>query len=453
MKRRNFIKLSLAIGAGVFLPEFTYAEDLNLSKINFSTTLNSANNAQTIILFLYGGASQLAGNLTNIEEIETASDNSYYSYFEDNLTLTKNKFWKEAGGEHMEELISSGDMTIFRSCYSKIKRDEGDASHYHRTAENQRGSYDGGEGILTNLAQILHANGAVNEETNMPFVTLEGESEFYSNHGKKISEFLKPAGFSADFANPYSRDERNEIYYTPDEKKDSDYDKEDASLYDKMDAMAQKHNTKREIKTAFSKRIALANFVNTIRDSNTPDLGENAYPKNNDFAKTLETSIKILVKNPDTKVITISAGDGLGGWDDHEQASNYVERIDELFRILKSGMAHIKTEGKAETINIMVFGEFGRNVNLNSAKGWDHGNLQNFYVLGGKGYFNHKGVVGETVVHNESASASTRIYLEPKPNSYWFEPISIAATLYKIYGIENPAVLTGGYGEIMPLFS
>jgi hypothetical protein len=46
-----------------------------------------------------------------------------------------------------------------------------------------------------------------------------------------------------------------------------------------------------------------------------------------------------------------------------------------------------------------------------------------------------------------------RLFLHPKDGTYWFEPISIAATLYKIYGIENPEIMTDNYPEITPLFS
>ena len=82
----------------------------------------------------------------------------------------------------------------------------------------------------------------------------------------------------------------------------------------------------------------------------------------------------MLSKNQDTKVITIGTG-GLGGWDDHNEARDYVTRTESLLRHL--GLRwHIKAEGKEDTINIMVFGEFGRNVNLNSALGWDHGNCR-----------------------------------------------------------------------------
>jgi uncharacterized protein (DUF1501 family) len=120
--------------------------------------------------------------------------------------------------------------------------------------------------------------------------------------------------------------------------------------------------------------------------------------------------------------------------------------MEALFSALKSAMDHIKAENKDTEINIMVFGDFGRNVNLNSALGWDHGNNQNLFLLGGKNYFNHIGVVGETKLNN--TGSLNRLYLVPKEGSAEFEPVSIASTIYKIYGIENPEVLTGGYREI-----
>jgi len=125
---------------------------------------------------------------------------------------------------------------------------------------------------------------------------------------------------------------------------------------------------------------------------------------------------------------------------------DYRSRMEALFNSLKAAMEHLKAEGKDGTINIMVFGDFGRNVNLNSSYGWDHGNLQNFYLFGGKNYFNHLGVVGETQL--EQTGEFDRLYLKPATDSYWFEPYSIAATLYSIYGITNPEYLTDGFGPI-----
>jgi len=454
MKRREFMKLSMALGTAVLLPDVTYSKDLNLNEIIFSTGINNTNQAQTILIFMYGGASQLGGNLTNINEIKEASQSDYDSYFR-GITPTANSCWQEAGGTHMETLLANGDMTLFRCCYSQVREAENNKAHGSCTTQNQKGSFDDDNaGILANLAQILEDNGVVDENTLMPFVTLEGESKFYAEGRLPLEGYLKPVGISEELDNPYSRYSRDWRYYTRDERDIPEYnDGEngfDAALHAKMDMLAQNNNEVGKIKDAFERRSSLDTFIDEISDSVTPELGEDSYPDNNRFADKLETAVKILSKNQDTKVVTIGTG-GLGGWDDHNEARDYVSRTESLFRTLRSAMAHIKAEGKEDTINIMVFGEFGRNVNLNSALGWDHGNLQNFYVLGGKGYFDHKGVVGETVLEN--TGQINRLYLKPKAGSYQFEPLSIAATIYKIYGIENPETLTNNNKEIEQLFS
>lgn len=444
----------MLLGSAVLVPTFTYSKKLNISEIVFSEGIHNANNAQTIIIFQYGGASQLGANLTNLEEINAASQTDY-DYF-GTITKTANSCWGEAGGEHIETLLANGDMTLFRSCYSQVREDNNNKAHGLCTAQNQKGSFDDDNaGILTNLAQVLEAHGIVDENTVMPFITLEGESRFYTEGELPLNSYLKPVALNEDLDNPYSRYERDWRYYT-DEEFDIPYYNEnnesgfDAALHQSMDTLAQSQNNEGKIKDAFSKRAGLGDFIDTISETSTPELGEDAYPENNRFAKRVETAIKVLTNNPDTKVITIGTG-GLGGWDDHNKAKEYVDRSESLFSTLKSAMAHIKAEGKEQQINIMVFGEFGRNVNLNAAEGWDHGNLQNFYVLGGKGYFNHKGIVGETVL--EDQGGNNRLYLKPKPNTYTFEPLSIAATLYKIYGIENPETLTNNNGSINPLFT
>ena len=457
MKRRNFIKLSAIAGTALLMPSFTSAKDLDLSEITFSSELYNQNEAQTIIIYTYGGASQLGGNLSNIDEIKTASQSDYDNYFR-GITPTENNCWQEAGGTHMEQLIADGDMTLFRCCYSKVREETNNKAHGSCTVQNQKGSFDeNSAGIIANLAQVLKEKGIVTEESFMPFVTLEGESKFYIEGHTPLRSFLRPVAISEDIAtsNPYART-RDWRSYTAEERKQAEgvYYKKDAeggfesALSIEMDRLAQQQNQNNKIKEAFAKRPLLDTFIGEISDSTTPQL-DTPYPSNNPFANKIETAIKVLVKNPDTKVITIGTG-GLGGWDDHNDARDYVTRTESLFRTLVSAMAHLKAEGKEENINIMVFGEFGRNVNLNSALGWDHGNLQNFYVLGGKGYFTHKGVVGETVLEN--TGQINRLYLKPKSGTYEFEPLSIAATLYKIYGIENPETLTNGNKEIDKLF-
>jgi len=454
MKRRDFIKLSLASGSAILAPSFGYSAPLDIENIEFSSSTYETNQAQTIIVYLYGGASQLGGNMTNFTEIERYSQNSYRSYFR-GTNLTLHGCWEEAGGVEMEHMIGNGDMTLYRTCYSQVREDAGNKAHGVCTEQNQKGSFetDGG-GVIANIATILHAKGVVNENTLMPFVTMEGESTFYTEGHTALPGYLKPVGINENFDNPYERERwtvRRWTYYSDIEREEDNYNSSDENggfdpaLTNTMDTLAQTHNEAGKIKDGFNKRDSLASFIKGIQNAETPDLGDDAYPENESFAEKLEAAIKLLDNNPDTKIITLGTG-GLGGWDDHNDARDYVSRTEALFRSLRSAMAHIKKLEKEETINIMVFGEFGRNVNLNSAHGWDHGNLQNFYVLGGKGYFTHRGVVGETVVDN--TGSLNRLWLKPRSGTYWFEPLSIAATLYKIYGIENPEILTGGYGTV-----
>jgi hypothetical protein len=447
MKRRGFLKLSLVAGAVLFTPVKGYSKTLNLSEVNFSTAIYNANAAQSIIIFLYGGPSQLAGNLSNIEEIKSKSQSDYDNYFR-GITKTSHECWQEAGGAHMEAMMSSGDMTIFRSCFSQVREDEGNKAHGVCTQQNQKGSFDEeSAGIITNLAQILEYNGVIDEQTIMPFVTMDGESIFYTQGNNPLSAYLRPVGINKDLDNPYARSAmRDWRYYTKEERDDhpDNYRDYDALLHGKMDTLAQENN-QGKIRDAFDKRANLDAFIEEIKTVATPDLKEDAYPTNNRFAENLESAIKILSHNADTKVVTIGAG-GLGGWDDHNDARDYISRSESLFRSLRSAIAHLKEINKIDEVNIMVFGEFGRNVNLNAAQGWDHGNLQNFYLLGGKGYFTHRDVVGETVVSD--TGAINRLYLKPKTTNDAFEPLSIAATLYKIYGITNPEVLTDGNAPV-----
>jgi len=451
MKRRNFIKLSLATYVSLILPTSSRAS-IDFTQVNFDNDVNSANSAQTIMIFMYGGASSLAGNLSNIEEIKSASQSDYDNYFR-GITLTENECWQEAGGSHMEDMLAAGDMTLFRSCYSRVREETNNKAHGSCTIQNQKGSFDEEQGgIVNNLAMILKQQGVIDENTILPFVTLEGESKFYAEGREPLESYLKPVGLDERFTNPYKRYVRDWYRYTSEERTIEGYNRSDdddipgfdPALDGFMNSMAQEHNTNVKIKDAFEKRSSLSDFIDEVSNATTPDLGEQAYP-NSTFAQRLEAAVKIMANNPDTKVITMGTG-GLGGWDDHNDARNYVSRIEELFISLKSAMAHLKALSKENNVSIMVFSEFGRNVNLNSALGWDHGNLQNLYVLGGKNYFTHRGVVGETQVEN--TGSINRLYLKPKVDTEEFEPLSIAATLYKIFGITNPEIMTNGNGAI-----
>ena len=98
---------------------------------------------------------------------------------------------------------------------------------------------------------------------------------------------------------------------------------------------------------------------------------------------------------------------------------------------------------KTDNIVIKVHGDFGRNVNLNNSEGWDHGNNQNLYTLGGAAIRPNKAlgkVVGRTNVFGPANT--NRQYTEPTDGSYEAEPLAIASTVYKYFGAQNPRALT-----------
>jgi len=197
--------------------------------------------------------------------------------------------------------------------------------------------------------------------------------------------------------------------------------------------------------------VTLERFADEIHNIELPD--GVTYPDNNTFADRMKLAMNLLIHNEHTKVVSMGSP-GLGGWDDHSDSlHNYPERMTRLMEAVEAALAHMKAVGKTN-INIVVFGEFGRNVSYNNSEGWDHGNNQNVYWFGGRDYMNHLGIVGET----EIVGSAGRLFTQPKNlgmsnGSYHFQVFSIAATIYKMYGIKNPEILTHGNGEIRDLLA
>lgn len=433
MNRRQFLKLSMWAGCSFLVPSFPrMGRAAPLDDVIFNASIYSANQPQTIMIFLYGGASELGGNFTNYDDFEGLSQNSYSTHFgSSNLDMTANGFWASAGGDIMESMLSAGNLNVLRTCFSQVRWDSDNRSHGSCVAQNQRGSFnEDGPGIFANLARILERNNIIDENTRMPFLTMEGDSAFYATGDYIRNSILEPISINENLDNPFQRG------YERDYSED-------------MDILAQQINPEGKIRDAFAKRAEMEVFIDEIRNIPDPDLGVNNY-EDNGFANKVKTAIKILDYNSDTQAISLGT-DGLGGWDDHNDAENYMNRMQQLFRALNSGIAHIQQLNKKGPINIIVWGDFGRGVNLNSANGWDHGNLQNVFALGGTRYFNNVGVVGETIL--EDTGDVNRLFLRPDSSSYWFEPLSVASTIYSIYGVANPEVLTGGIPVITPLMS
>ena len=90
MNKRNFLKSIAALGGSALLP--SSINPLSMYKTASAGVDYSAADVvapdvmpQVINIFLYGGPSELSGNLTNIQEIEDNSQNSYAAGFGGNI--------------------------------------------------------------------------------------------------------------------------------------------------------------------------------------------------------------------------------------------------------------------------------------------------------------------------------------------------------------------------------
>ncbi len=404
---------------------------LPLGDVTLDKNIYNNNQAQTLLIYLVGGMSDFIGNMTHLEQIRR-EDLSEKPYPSTGFTMTKNGFWQEGGGASLQNMLD-GDYqaTYFRTAFDRsLQRSHGRSQrrwmHGHPTIES---------GMPITLMHVLHRYNLVDENTLMPYVRLMGGLQFYDDRGASsmLPSHLRPVTVEVSsksgetMKNPYKR---NSIW-------------EDASMEEAIESMSFEVNDFNDpITSALQRRKEISNFIEEVKSSTLPDGVE--YP-NTFTGRRLETAMRILIANPDTKVITTEPA---YRWDDHSNAlTGHKEQGADFFACIEAAMKHIKAAGK-DNINIVVFGDFGRNFSVNKADGWDHGNNQVVYWFGGERYLNNLGVVGETDLYVWLKKA--RLYSRPTSSSYQFEPYSIASTFYKLYGIKNPEVLTGGYKAIDP---
>lgn len=465
MRRRVFMKSVGMLGASLVTPPLFWKQVAHAALPPEIEYLAPAVMPQVINVFLYGGPSELAGNLSNIEEINANSQNAYPAYLDPNNingSVTANGFWgpdnntnNSAGGDIMEELLAGRDMSIYRTI-NRISDDN--KGHGRSVTQNLVGNLDTTyPGIATNLTAILAANnpfGKPLEELILPVVSFEGNSVIFRLGDLDIPLVLRPIALDASFNNPYRRASNSNVGIY-----DSDIENLARSVSSAFGAKHQKIND------AFTKRGELADFIDTnfnqtIVDGNlpvnpnhdplSPDpdtdavTGQLIYPNTN-FGNRLKAAVSLAINNPDTYFINLGSG-GLGGWDDHSDAlGDYAQRMRNLMAALRCAIKHMKWTA-SNNIVINVYGDFGRNVNLNNAEGWDHGNNQNFYTLGGWALDNPEQGrrLGKLVGVTERIGTpfENRQFTSPAAGSYQCEPFAIASTIYKYYGIQNPELLT-----------
>ncbi len=460
MNRRGFVKwlgllaASAALPLELARPATRAARNLKAALLSEVHYVPPAVMPKVIMIFLYGGPSELAGNLTNIAEINANSQNPYPDNLlptTQNNIITPNFFWGGAGGEVMERLVASGDMSVYRTIH-RIKDDS--KAHGPSVFQNLVGNIDmEWPGIGTTLAAILAANqpfGKPVEELLLPFVSFEGDSVVFRTGDLTLPLRLKPVALDSGFRNPY---ERSSNGFVADQEPIIEALSRQVSgaLGEKGKKMIEAFEKRAEldafIKTRFSSAAVNQNLPQDVDANGVPIVDANNLPvkiqyPNTNFGNRLKAAISLAVGNPDTYFISLGSG-GLGGWDDHSDAiPEYTARIEELMEALTIAAKHLRMAGRNDVI-INVFGDFGRNVNLNNSIGWDHGNNQNLYTLGGSAV--RPGALGKIVGKTQRIGTpfENRQFTAPTDDSYQCEPFAIASSIYKYFGVQNPEILTG----------
>ena len=509
MNRRLFLKALAAIGGGAILPQtFSLSSmykqanaAINYSAVNITASSVPPVMPQIINVFLYGGPSELAGNLSNIVDIEANSQSKYTDFFPGlldpqapttNGSVTPSGFWgsndtgngtdngQGAGGDDMQFLVDQGHMSVYRTM---MKRKNTSQSHRESILMSQKGSLDidFAPGFGFKLAGLISENRALFETNTklagevatipdveklvMPFVSIsDGDTRIFDKDSSVTVPLLfNGISLDTELDNPFSRNIRNPV---------ADPAAEEAAI----DAIVQQSVNESgkdysEVLEAFKLRKELADAMGTFDGAfdtggaglNLPTLTDAAdiaanggdtamvYP-NTSIGRIMRAAVTLSIENPGTLFTTL--GGAFGGWDDHNNGvDRYPRRMREVFEALRVAMLHIKYLHNAATpirgltrptdnIIINVFGDFGRRVNLNTSLGWNHGNNQNFYTLGGSrpGLRTAAGsdalgkIVGKTV--RVGNAGDDRQFTEPATNSYEFEPMSVASNIYKYFGVD-----------------
>lgn len=485
LTNNEIIKSAAARSINISNQDLINAQAIVAGEINF---VQPASMPTVINIFMYGGPSELAGNLSNIAEIDAKSQNAYPTNMLDIVAnggqITPNGFWQNAGGAEMEAMLAAGDMSIYRTI-NRVVQD----TKAHRTSifSTQTGNLDQtAPGMGTTLAAIFREFMPVDFIDNgplIPFASFEGDTVIFNPGDEAIPLPLRSVSLDSNFNNPFSR-RRNYQLQT-----DSNCVVNGVSLpcHDALDDLAERSTIAtgsrfRKLGDSFIKRRELDAFFTT-------GLGDPVQSIPNDlagvpianftgsFGSNLLAACVLALENVDitnqrgTRFITLSTG-GLGGWDDHDNAmanNRYIQRMASLMQNIQQALVLLaagtrdpaltpdgSTKGNARSdVIINMCGEFGRNVNLNNSMGWDHGNNMNLYTFGGTTVPGRAmgQVVGSTKVIG--TPGQNRLFTSPADASVQYEPQSIAATLYKHFGVQNPEVLTdddtlapGGFGTI-----
>lgn len=470
MKRRDLLKSLAVLGGVAVLPSLLTGRPL-ISTAGANVSARALREARALVMdsigytqpqrmpqiisiFLYGGPSELAGNLTNIVEINKYSQNPYPANLlvttpapnqdpANFAPVTPNFFWRDAGGREMEWMLARRQLSVYRTLNRTRDDTKAHRPSIFSNLTGRMGEDDSRPGVATNIAAILDANNAIAPDALFPFVTFDGDSLLFNQGDATISPRLKPMSLNDQLRNPYVRQNNplstNMTLDAQIEQLAKTVSSAGGDRYKKVIEAFEKRAT---ISDFIQNRLGSAAITSEFDDPFNPGTTV-SYDANSAFGRRLRAAVNLVINNPDTLMVSMGS-DGLGGWDDHDSAlDEYTPRMRSLMAALDVASKHLRSANK-DNVLILVFGDFGRNVNLNGSMGWDHGNNQNLYVVSGGTQLGN--VVGETVW--TGTPKENRQFTTPAPNSVQYEPFAVAATIYKAFGVQNPQLLTDNVGAI-----
>ena len=515
MNRRDLLKALGVMGASLTVPqmmgrnagaavsqrELRNARAIVAGEINF---VKPTSLPTVINIFLYGGPSELAGNLTNIDRINFDSQNKYTTVRGDILTdsvfsnnsvtgqITANKFWANAGGLIMEDLLAPAativpgtpQMSVIRTINRVV---DDNKAHRESIFSAQTGGVATMEspGMGTVLAAILRAKipeyDSQDSNLILPFVSFEGDTVLYDQGDiNDLPLPLRSVSLDNGFNNPYRRQKLSAIAQNGLRNclvngtlLDCNVALENlasanAATAGKFDRLTKSLIKRRELDAYFTSGALSAPAgkvpatvidgtlaTGSIVTGSTVSQGTSNFTGS--FGAALRAAVVLALGNQDvpgsrigTRFITI--GGGLGGWDDHDNSiQKYEQRMTDVMSNIRTALRLLSTgtatngvlDGNARNdVIINMYGEFGRNVNLNGSMGWDHGNNMNLYTFGGSAIPGR--VLGQVVGTTKviGTPGQNRLFTSPADGSVQWEPFSIAATVYRQFGVQNPEVIT-----------
>lgn len=455
INRRRFLKHAALTLAG--LP-FAFPLGLSASDSRFTQAralpsgldiqaIPASRIPQIISIFLYGGPSELAGNMSNAGDLFLRQPGAYGALFNpaaQGSEVTSRGFWRSAGGALMEELVANNTMSAYRTVYRAL---DDSKAHGRSVLQNLAGNVNpSGAGIATVIANILAQNNPFNvplEELVLPFVSYEGDSPIFRPGDYATPVSLKPIALTATKEHPYSRvplfnlsnnSSQQMSQLIASTRSGESVFPDLAHALDKRDALMDLFEQK--LSDAVIKRNVIA-----LNGSTTAKI---EYPENN-TGQQLRAAVNLCLSNPQT--VFVALGGGLGHWDDHSDGLvSFPARMQNLMLAVRAATRHLDAAARAGSANanniiINIYGDFGRNLVINKAAGWDHGNNQTFFTVGGKNI--RPTGLGKIVGSTELvAEGNDRLFTRPTSSSYQCEPFAIASSLYKYFGVQNPQLLT-----------